>query len=388
VRLRLVLIALASTALYALLALRSDVASSERLLTPWYRPERFEASLEFFALWAVLFGLYAMAVGIAARESKGLAIIFMGSVVFRAALFLGNGFDAGEPDVLLYGPSALSSALAGLDVGPLTKRLGAALTDLGALALAPGLLKAARLPVGATVIHGWNPLVIKEVAGSGRVEIMALFVLLVSLRLIHENARWAGSTTYGVSLGGSLVVAAALPVMARALRARVVLGLGLALLAWNVLFPELPWLERIGWPPASYVGGSLTPALVGLASLLVTRDTLAATIVALAGWAAFVTVRAWRRSNRASRPHESLVALGTLVLVSPQVVPWAFVVMAYLGGFSANRGWIAFTATAPLTYLAMETGSWSFWLGFVQYFVPYAWLIFSWLGRPPHAATG
>lgn len=387
-RLRLVLIALASTALYALLALRSDVASSERLFASWYQPERFEASVEFFGIWSVLFALYAVAVRMAARESKGLGVIFIGAIVFRAAIFLGSGFDADEPDVFLYGPSALSSAVAGFDVELLGKRIAAVLTDLGALALGPALLKAARLPIGAAVIHGWNPLVITEVAGSGRVEVMALFLLLLSLRLIHENARWAGSTTYGLSLGGPLVMVAALPVMARALRARVVLGLGLALSAWNASFSATPWLERVGWPPESYLGGSLTPALVGLASLLVTRDTLATTLAALTAWAAFVTMRAVRRPDGTTRPHESLVALGTLVLISPQVVPWAFVVMAYLGGFSANRGWIAFTATAPLTYLAMETGSWSFWLGFVQYFVPYALLIFFWLGRPPRAAAG
>ena len=70
-------------------------------------------------------------------------------------------------------------------------------------------------------------------------------------------------------------------------------------------------------------------------------------------------------------------------MVSPQVLPWCFLPVAYFAAFSRNRGWLLFTATAPLTYFAFQEGrwiDWSFWLGFLQYFPAYFALVFSWLG--------
>jgi hypothetical protein len=122
--------------------------------------------------------------------------------------------------------------------------------------------------------------------------------------------------------------------------------------------------------------------------LFATRNALIPLALALALWTLFVLVRAIRWSSDTSLPREALLALGSLVLIAPQVLPWAFIPIAYLAAHSTNRGWLAFTATAPMIYVAFEAGNWSFWLGFAQYFVPYALLIFYWLGRPPPRAAG
>ena len=397
-RFRLVLLSLVSVALYVLLALRSEVEPGNRLLAQWYRPRLFEASVEFIGIWVALFVVYLIAVRTAAgrREGSFFAIIFITSILFRAALFLGSGFDHAAPGVFLYGPSPLTTFVAGLDLGLTAGRVVAAACDIGALALAPSLLKAARVPLGAAIIHGWNPLVITEVAGSGRIAVVAFMLLLLSLRLIQigqtgqtgqTGARWPAAIAYGVSLTGPLVLVASIPLVAKAVRARLTLALGLALVAWSVAFPEMTWMERAGWPPESTLGGSITPALVALANLFVTRNESIPLALTLAAWALFVGVRSARSPNNA-RASEALLALGSFVLVSIQVLPWAFVAFAYLAAYSTNRGWLAFTATAPMTYLAIEGGSWSFWLGFIQYFVPYALLIFYWLGRPPRTAAG
>jgi hypothetical protein len=336
----------------------------------------------------VLFALYGLAVRAAARrgDSGVFVIIFIASLLFRGVLFLGPGLDAPAADVFLYGRSPLTVLAGTLGIGVLVERAIAAACDLGALALAPGLLKAARLPVGAAVIHGFNPLVVTEVAGRGRLEVVALVLLLVSLRLIQNDARWPGAIVYGASLGGPLSLAAALPLVAKAVRARIVLALGIALLAWSLALSQASFAERAGWPPDDAVGGSLTPALVAIANLFLTRNDGLVVGLLFAAWAVFALVRAARLRDDARLPQEALLALGSLVAISPQVLPWAFVAIAYLAAYSSNRGWIAFTATAPMIYLA--DGEWSFWLGFAQYFVPYALTIFWWLGRPPHEAAG
>ncbi|GMR24186.1 MAG: hypothetical protein BMS9Abin37_2701 [Acidobacteriota bacterium] len=389
-RFRLVLLSLVSVALYVLLALRSDVEPGAHLLAQWYRPRLFEASVEFIGIWVALFVVYVIAVRLAAGRGEGsfFAIIFISSILFRVALFLGSGFEHSAPGVFLYGPSPLTAFVARLELGLTAERVVAAACDLGALALAPSLLKGARLPLGAAVIHGWNPLVITEVAGSGRIAVIAFMLLLLSLRLIQNSARWPAAIVYGASLSGPLMLVASVPLVAKAGRARLVLAFGLALVAWSLAFPETTWIERAGWPPAGNLGGSITPALLALTNLFVTRNDSIPLLLALAVWALFVGTRAARSPGNAQAPLEALLALGSFVLVSIQVLPWAFVAFAYFAAYSTNRGWLAFTATAPMAYLAMEGGRWSFWLGFSQYFVPYALLIFYWLGRPPRTAAG
>ena len=382
-RFRLVFLSLVSVSLYALLAVRSDVGPESRLFAQWYRSRLFEASVEFIGIWVALFVVYVIAVRVAAgrREGSFFAIIFITSILFRAALFLGSGFDHAAPSVFLYGPSPLTALAVRLELGLAAERVVAIACDLGALALAPSLLKAARVPLGAAIIHGWNPLVIKEVAGSGRIEVVAFMLFLLSLRLIQKGARWPAAIVYGVSLSGPLMLVASLPLVAKAVRARLVLALGLALLAWSLAFPETTWIERAGWPPEGALGGSITPALVALANLFLTRNDSIPLAITLAAWALFVALSTARWSDDALIPYEALLVLGSFVLVSTQVLPWAFVAFAYLAAHSTNRGWLAFTATAPMTYAAIEAGSFSFWLGFAQYFVPCALLIFYWLGR-------
>lgn len=389
-RFRLVLLSLVSVTLYVLLALRSDVEPGTRVFAQWYRPRLFEASVEFVGIWVALFVVYILAVRVAAGrgETGFFAIIFITSILFRAALFLGSGFEHSAPDVFLYGPSPLTALVARLELGLTTERVVAVACDLGALALAPRLLKAARLPLGAAIIHGWNPLVITEIAGSGRITVIAFLLLLLSLRLIQNGSRWPAAVVYGASLTGPLMLVASVPLVAKAVRARLVVAVGLALVAWSLAFPETTWIGRVGWPPASHLGGSITPALLALTNLFVTRNDSVPLLLAFAVWALFVGTRAGRSPGNALLPFEALLALGSFVLVSLQALPWAFVALAYLAAYSTNRGWLAFTATAPLTYLAMERGGWSFWLGFSQYFVPYALLIFYWLGRPPRTAAG
>ena len=109
-------------------------------------------------------------------------------------------------------------------------------------------------------------------------------------------------------------------------------------------------------------------------------------------WLAVVLYRAFRSRRETGKiPGEALLALGGFLMVSPHVLPWHFIPVAYFAAFSRNPGWLVFTATAPLTYLAFQNGQWSgwsFWLGFLQYSPAYFALIFGWLGRSPRKNGG
>ena len=379
--LRLLILSIASEGIYLLLAAQSRIPPSESPLASWYHPVRFEETVIFLGLWAALFVAYAFAIR-AVHEKTGRALllfIFVTSALFRGSLLLEKGgFATDAPEAFLQAASPIRTAM---EVRPGFEAIGSVAFDLGALALMPALLRALSLPSGLALVYGWNPLLVKEGAASGRLETIPLFFLLLAFLLFQKKRPGASALLYGASLAGPPFLWATLPLAARALGFRLALSLVVAGLAWAPLAATRPIAELLGWPPSSTIGGSLMPATAELARLLVTRNPMVAIAACAGAWLLLALVRTVKlRPDGVDLPREALLLLGCFLFLSPQVLPWAFLPIAGLAAFSANPGWIVFSATAPLTYLALGEGSWSFWLGFAQYFPGYASLIFVALG--------
>ncbi len=335
----------------------------------------FEATPRFFAIWAALFLLYGLAIR-AARAKTGRALvlfIFITSTLFRATFLLERKSSArGES------PSPIGAVM---EARSELERIGAAAFDLAGLALIPALLRGLSLPTGLALVYGWNPLLVLEGARNGRTEHIPLFFLLLACLLLQRKSPGASAVAYGASLAGPPFLWATLPLAARALGPRLVVSLLIGALAWAPIAAERPLSELLGFPPSDHVGGSLMPAAAELAKLFVTRDPLAPLAFCAAAFLLLALMRT-RKLDPASTafPRECLILMGGFLFLSPQVTPWSFVPIAGLAAFSENPGWFVATATAPLTYLALGEGRWSFWLAFAQYFPVYASLLFVALG--------
>src|SRR5262249_37420057 len=96
--------------------------------------------------------------------------------------------------------------------------------DLATLALVIGLLKFTGRPIGWSVAYGWCPLVLKEVANSGHLDAMAVFLttLAVSLAVMSLFTRPVdgGAESEGSRSARWLAIAAAL-VLALAVGAKI-----------------------------------------------------------------------------------------------------------------------------------------------------------------------
>jgi hypothetical protein len=324
----------------------------------WYSPQLFEETTTFFALWFGLLFFYALAIH-AVKEGAGrpaTLFIVATSILYRITLLPASGFDESSVRELLTSADtapplgqaviwALSFLPGEIAADPsFAIRLLTAGADVMALLLLPGLLKSAGLPPALCLIYGWNPLAVKEGAGSARFEILVVLLMALALRAILRNTKLRAAVAYGVSLSGAFSMLALLPGVGRLLGRVAVLG-------------------------------------VVLGGVLLTRNPVYSFLLWHGVWLAVVVYRASRPALEPSGlPLEALLAMGGLLMVSPQVLPWCFLFLAYLGAFSTNRGWLVFTATAPLSYRALGGGTWDFWLGFSQYFPAYFVLIFGWLG--------
>ena len=384
--LKLLFYAIATELLYVAVAIRSDVPRSETFLASRLHPVLFEETAEFLILWVALGVLYVLSIRcVSGQGGRGLfGFIFVTSALFRLAVLMGNGFDQSSPSVFLDAGNPIDwlsrsipmSTVSGVSLRAIIVSIG----DLAALAIAPGLLRAAGLPAGLALIHGWNPLVIKEVAGSGRIDLLAFMLLLLSFRLVQRKWNTVATVAYGLSLSGPLMVAASLPVMARALGIRILPALALGAAAWTHMTLSDRLSVILGYPPESFLGGSLTPSLIVMSRLVLSREIIIPLGLACAIFL-FISLFATSRltPDLGKLPVFGLACLSSLLFLAPQVLPWRFSVLAYLAPFTRNRGFLMFTLLAPLSYLALGDGEWNFWLGFVQYFPAYASLVFVWL---------
>lgn len=386
-----------SEVLYLVLASRSHRPPTAGALASWYNPGRFEETLVFVLLWSALFVLYGLAIRVASSKGGGRVVftfVFVTSAIFRASFFWTSALETESPKAFLQSGSPMSQAVAALEDVPLVERLetrlgrksavpaiAAILFDLGSLALAPGLLRALCLPEGLAIVQGWNPFLVKEVSGNARIEPVALFFLLLAFRLAQTKRRTLGGLAYGACLSGPLPLLATLPLLAKALGTRIALALVMAGGAWGLLAHSSSWPALFGWPPKDSLGGSLFPTLSTLNRIFVTRDTR---VTAWMLGAVFLLVAANETRklgrDRADLPRRALVLVACLVFVSPQVLPSAFLSLATLAAYSDNRGYVVFTATAPLVYWGLGRSGWSFWLAFTQYFPGYTSLLYTWLG--------
>jgi hypothetical protein len=363
---RLLLLSIASESLYLLLASR-------------HPPLR---SLEYALLWSALFIAYALAVR-EAREKSGtwlLLFILILSVSFRVSLWIaGPGSPPDSPEAFLHAANPIHELI---ELRPDLRRMIPVVFDLLTLAVLPSLLRALSLPTGIALVYGWNPLLVTETAARGRLEVVPLFFLLLAFRLLQGKRLSMSALFYGVSLAGPPFLWATIPVAAAVFRFRLFLSILVGAAAWAPLAAATPFAELMGFPPSTSIGASLMPAAAALAHLLVTRNPFAVYALCAGIWLVVALFRATKLGQPgASPPREALLLLGLFLFLSPEVLPWAYLPVGGLAAFSANPGWIVATATAPLSYLALNGSSWSFWLAFAQYFPVYASLGFVALGR-------
>lgn len=378
-------------------------------------PVFLETRLGFVLIWVLVSLWFLAAARIAWRYSEQVngTFVVLAAALFRLTLFGGADFHQ-EPETAMKAPlsrlemriepldEALPPSLTGLrhHVG----RAGVAIVfDLVAIALLIRLLRNTGAPSGLALLYAWNPLVIKEVAGNARVEVVGVALFTWSLYEISKSraedlsARGLAGAALGFSMAGFFWFAPTAWILSIEMGAgalfAAILGAGFwaahAGFDWTVLGE----LVGLGEP---VMGSSFYGATTGLSALFVTRNQLIPTIVLVIVYLLVITLIAandkdksrhrppaerWARSFRTL-----LGSVGGLMFIAPRVLPGDWLALAVLTPFAAhpalrpNVGWLLFALTAPVTYWAMDAG-WSLQWSFLQYALPFGVLVFVYLGR-------
>jgi hypothetical protein len=245
------------------------------------------------------------------------------------------------------------------------------------------LLRALKLPRDRVVLYAWNPLAVIEIAGSGHMEPLGVFCLLLAIAWLIEGKATRAGAALGAAIQAKLLPLLLVPGFARRIKVWALLalvavvavttapyairgpwyGAGVVVYAhrWEhgaVLFAGIrrffesvevtPYLKTaIAWAQARW--GTADTAGWDALYRMVWPQELARVTVALAAlsWA---VAQSFRRGLDAAA--EARLALGGAILLAPTLHPWYVLWVLPLAAAQGAGGWLLFGALVPLQYLA------------------------------------
>ena len=241
---------------------------------------------------------------------------------------------------------------------------------LGALFLAFALAAAGR-PVAWVLLYAWNPLVVKVFAASGHSDAVAVAAVAALAYCLLRDAKFAASVSFALAVLAKLTPIVLLPFVARRVGVR---NFVVALLVFLVGYvPFLGSGRSLFAGAATYArfwqfnSGpfELVQWLAGAFRSDPSRDARWLMLLAVAGVIAWLTLR--DDGTHASFASSGAVALGSLIIFSPAVMPWYLTVVLPLAVLSGQRIWIWFSAIVCLAFFVMVNQHLPVWVVCLEY---------------------
>jgi hypothetical protein len=236
------------------------------------------------------------------------------------------------------------------------------LVDLGTCAVVVALLAALGRDRALVVLYAWNPLVVKEFAGSGHVDVLMVFWLTLALLLLIKRRQLLALTAFGLSVLSKIGSLVLLVLFLRRTRPRswpalaTVLLLGILPFAGD-LAKMMPGFVAYGrdWVFNSGLWATLRFAADGLGAK--EQGTLWAHGLTKTLAVAGIVALPWFGGDR---PRDVLrvafVLLAGVVLLNPAVMPWYLLWPLPLAAVLGYRSWLVLTALCLLSYLHYVQG--------------------------------
>lgn len=255
--------------------------------------------------------------------------------------------------------------------------------DLGTCWALLMLLGALRRPRSDVLLWAWNPLVVKELVGSGHVDAWMIWPLILAVHWLATRAELRAHLALGLSvlvkLGSAVLAPLFLVRSRRGTWPVLVAALGLGLLplagelrqaAQGLAAFGSEWVFNAGpWALVRFVASRLGAAAPELWAHGVTKATIALATIALA-----------RRSSGSRRSIVSATfgALALVALLNPAVMPWYLLWALPFAVALELDAWIVLTGSSLLSYLyyvdGVEHAAW-LWIEYGLFAAAVAWQI-------------
>ncbi|MDH3628553.1 MAG: glycosyltransferase 87 family protein [Acidobacteriota bacterium] len=240
------------------------------------------------------------------------------------------------------------------------------LFDIGSCCVLAGIVSRLNAPPSCLLLYAWNPLAIKELAGSGHVDAMLIFFVLLAVDRLLRGASVTGGAALGLAIASKLTPA---PLVILLMRRR---GGRQSLI---VVTTVLTVVTLVSWP-WRFDGPDYFRNLLRFATDWEFNAGIYHLFRWIAGDGAFLLsgaailllmVGLWRRDDGTSyRQVENVFyLLAAVVLLSPTVMPWYLLWALPFAALLRRWSFIVLTGLSLLSYLIyidQTEHAWWLWL--------------------------
>lgn len=233
--------------------------------------------------------------------------------------------------------------------------------DLLTVSLMLVVLRGLRQPMTDVILYGWNPLVIKAVAGSGHIDAVLGTLLILVVWALLRNRTSLAAIVLGLAMLARITPILLLPFIARRIGWRkTVLGLGVMFVGY------VPYLDVKGTPFSGFItfgkewqfNSGFFRLMESLLAHFNSNPLAIVRVLAMVLVMALVTCLIYQDATK-RLPFHSLAAceLGALLVLSPTVMPWYIVSILPLAVIAKSRLWIQLSPLLCLGFFVMIDGT-------------------------------
>ncbi|MGD8256436.1 MAG: hypothetical protein PVH56_02605 [Desulfobacterales bacterium] len=257
--------------------------------------------------------------------------------------------------------------------------------DILSMLLLVALLKVWGFGPARVIVYAWNPLVIFEIAYSGHLEGVVVFLMVAAFYLTSINKKIPGYILLAICSGIKLYPALLLPAMIR--RKDRIKGILTFIITFSALY--LPFVSagnRIAGFLSTYLNNPYESFNWGLKNLIMRLFpgldySLLSHLFILALMAVGLVIFI-KEKHGVQMIRYAYILVGFLIVLMPASLhPWYVILIIPFLTFFPSLAWLIFSATVTLSYLkyATDMGVMPTWVLFTEYLVLFALLILGYI---------
>ena len=260
--------------------------------------------------------------------------------------------------------------------------------DMVTLLLLTALLRVYDFNLSRIIIYAWNPLVVFEIAYSGHLEGLTVFLMTAALYLYAIRKKIPATIMLALSTAVKLYPALLLPALLnRGTRIK-----GIMTFSATIIFLYLPFLDAggkiSGFLPV-YLKNPYESFNLGVKNLLMRwipgLDFYLLSLVFLIALALAGLVVFFKDKKDIDVLRYAFILVGLLMVLMPASLhPWYVVLIVPFLAIYPNPAWLIFTCTVTLSYLKYTSpqGIMPTWILLIEYLPLFSLLAAGWILRP------
>ena len=212
-----------------------------------------------------------------------------------------------------------------------------------------------------SILYGWNPLVIKVFAGSGHLDAIVVAGLAATCYFLTTKRRTAASVSLGLAIAAKVAPIVLVPFLARRVGAWRTALIFVTVLACCVPYFAAGthlWDSFLTFSTGWQFNGGPFRLIDWLAGFVATKPEFLARLMcgALAAAALFTLYR-YDDADPDTFDRCAAMALGSVLILSPVVMPWYVSWLVPVGVLAWNRAALFFSLAVCLAFLVMVRGT-------------------------------